>query len=117
MFEVVIERIGYVRDVPVELTKAALAAGVLCKGSVVGLMVFSPSGSGERILLEARLDDVGQVGLVKVGLTVPLEEGSGILRFSEDWRRYLPTESGIVEYPVEQINFGGSRRRPTPALE
>jgi hypothetical protein len=111
MFEVVVERLAYVKDVPSELLWEALAGGVLRKGSVVGIEVSGPGG--ETALVEVRLSEDAQSELLKAGLKVPLEEGSGVLSFSPDWQLYLPKEVDSAE-ASEDMDYGGTRRRPTP---
>ncbi len=87
MFEAVVEGIRYVKDVPVELTEEALDAGVLGKGSVVGLDVTVESG--ETVLVEVRLTQAGQEQLVKKGVKIPLEGRGGRFTCAAGWREYL----------------------------
>jgi hypothetical protein len=110
MFEVMVERLVYVKGLPAEMIMEALEAGELRKDSVVGLEVSSP-GEGGKVLVDVRLAEEGQTELFKPGLTIPLEEGSGTLSISACWQTYLPQE---VNPPEGELDFGGSRRRPNP---
>ncbi len=112
-FEVVVERVAYVRDVPLELTVKALECGVLRRGSVVGLDVRPAQEPGRPVSLEVMLDDDRQAELIRPGLTLPVEEGSGTLRLSGDWGLYMPRDASPAPGEAD-VDFGGSRRRPTP---
>lgn len=113
MFEIVVEAILYIKDVPVELTLKALESGELRRGSVVGLSARPVVDPGKTVSVEVVLGDDRQAELVKPGLTLPVEEGSGALRLSGDWESYLLRDRSSASGGVE-VDFGGCRRRPTP---
>jgi hypothetical protein len=89
MFEVIIECLSYIRDVPLDLTQQAVLSGELRKGSVVGLIVSVPDVPNHKIPLEVKLTHEGQVALVTVGLKVPLVEYGDNFRFADNWTNYL----------------------------
>ena len=88
MFEVVLDGLEYIRDVPVELTESAVSAGVLRKGCVVGLTVHTVSDPENSVLVEVKLREEGQEKLIKPGLRLPLEGRGGRFSFAECWRQY-----------------------------
>ena len=90
MVEVLIKELKYIQYVPDEMLKAALDSGELRKGKIVGLMV-RPIGvvSEEDVLIELRLSEDGQAGLLKAGVIIPIESSGSICYFGTEWPAYL----------------------------
>lgn len=111
--EFIVERLEYVRDVPVELTESALLAGALGKGSVVGVVVYPVSDAGNKVLIEVKLTDDGQVELLKPGMKVPLVDCGGRYFFTQEWQQYLMREVPSGD-PKPCGGFEDNSRRPDP---
>ena len=79
----------FIRDIPIELTINAISEGALKKGMVVGLLIHPPEDSCNHTLLEVRISEDEQVGLLEVGMKVPLVGQGSIYHFADCWRHYL----------------------------
>ena len=106
MFEVVVDEVKYIWDVPAELTEEAVSAGALKRGSVVGLLVHPPSEPENKVLVDVKLACEGQENMIKPGLRLPLDGEGGIFSFSRDWREYLPEESHVGEPEIGEVSAG-----------
>ncbi|MBD3387354.1 MAG: hypothetical protein GF416_00205 [Candidatus Altiarchaeales archaeon] len=89
MFEVVFEDLEYIRDVPVELTEKAVEAGLVGKGTILGVIVRSLEGQVDRLHLEVKLTHEGQEKLLKKGSRLPLEGQESVYFLADCWTDYL----------------------------
>jgi hypothetical protein len=96
MFEVFLRRLRYIRDIPLELTDDAVAAGELRQGVVVGVDVFALAAFGENVFLELRITDDGQAKLLRPGSLLPLEGSGGVYVFAGTWRDYLGSQQSYA---------------------
>ncbi len=90
MFELIFESLKYLRGLPVELTEAAVLAGEVKSGAVVGLLGSLVGDEGKKVLIEVVLSEDEQADLLKPGVVIPLDGEGGVYRISPEWRRYLP---------------------------
>jgi hypothetical protein len=89
MFEVKLERLEYIRDVPVELTLKAVECNCLRRGSVVGFSVSPVGGFVGKSMLEIKLTDDEQAKYLVPGTILPLEGEGTVFKFARGWLEYL----------------------------
>jgi len=89
MTDVVIHKIVYIQDIPIELTGKALEAGQLHSGAVVGVLVSSLQKMGEQVLIDLKLKRQGQEQLVKYRQVIPIEQSRGVYVMADGWEEYL----------------------------
>jgi len=89
MFEAQVETIDYVQDVPPELTESAIKAGMIRKGTVVGITVHPIDDETNRTLIEVKLTEDSQAEFLKTGLRIPLEGQGSRFHFASGWAEYM----------------------------
>lgn len=110
MFKLIIEKIKYLKGIPIELTERAIMSGQLRKGAVVGLVGHCWERSDEPALMEVRLTSDIQAGLMHPGLSLDLH-GQGDVYWIDPLQRppsHPPTKNSNKR-ALEQI-----RLRPGP---
>ncbi len=93
MFEVVLDEIKYIKDVPQEMTDEAILQGCIRKGAVVGLTVHPTEDEDNKVLLDVRLTREGQEKLLTPGARIPLDGQGSTYLISEGWEQYLISET------------------------
>ncbi len=79
MTEVIVEKLVYIKDIPIEMLKKAIEVGELRKGKTVGLVVHK-ANPGEDILIDLRIEKDGQEKLISKGSVISIEQSKGAYR-------------------------------------
>ncbi|MBD3261549.1 MAG: hypothetical protein GF334_07705 [Candidatus Altiarchaeales archaeon] len=88
MFDAILQQIIYIKDIPTELLDEAITAGELRVGNIIGLYV-RPKLTGDKTLIELKLQKKGQERLLQKGQTLPLKQCGQIYCLREEWRDFL----------------------------
>ncbi|MFH1404262.1 MAG: hypothetical protein ABIH11_08345 [Candidatus Altiarchaeota archaeon] len=90
MVEVRVNKLVYIKDIPLELLKEAIKAGQLSKGKYVGLLV-KPDEADEA-LIELKIMEDGQEELIREGQVIPIDQVGEVFVLDSSWRVYLERE-------------------------
>jgi len=114
MFSVILEKLKYLRGIPMELTEKAVLNGELRRGTIAGITAYDPENREKRILLDIRLTDDEHTGLMIPGTELYLEGQGDVFNIQRSQR---PDLKRTIEGPKCSSNRKCSdRRRPRPGL-
>ncbi len=90
MIEVLIEKIEYIKNIPIELTERAVKAGAIRQGETVGLIVSTRDEKPEKFRIELKVGENGQENLIRPGRVIPVNElRSGRYAIDSRWEHYI----------------------------
>ncbi|MFC2154493.1 hypothetical protein ACFLRC_03305 [Candidatus Altiarchaeota archaeon] len=85
----VVEKVEYIRGIPLDLLDKALEAGEVRKGSKVGLIVYPVNAPSRHLEVEVVLDNDLQANYLSRDSVLPLISKGAILRFHPRWREII----------------------------
>ncbi len=112
MFELIIEKLKYIKGVPIELTDKAVLNGLLKKGAIVGIIGHCWERSEQSVLMEVRLTSNMHAGLINPGNALNLH-GQGDVYWIDV--QQMP----IVKPPSKSMHTGGQipeKSEPRPGF-
>ena len=110
MFQVIIEKLKYVKGVPIELTERAIMGGQLGKGQIVGIIGHCWERSDEPAFMEVRLTSNLHAGLIHPGQELNLH-GQGDVFWIDPEQK--PPKTPPTRTPQRRQNTS-ERIRPGP---
>jgi hypothetical protein len=89
---VVIHKIEYINDIPIEYTQQAIDAGEIKKGKKVGLLVSPVDDPDKQVRIEIPIQKDGQERLIRKGRVILIEDKHERLRLHDNWRDFVRYE-------------------------